>query len=253
MTTVIKRGLGPSTTLEIRHIPGIQKAPLGWRIKNMLRWGYIRGAFDKWMACEAISRFAGIATITCEVSAVKRELYPHEREEYLLLKRELAQTEDPAEQGRIEAQIEQILTTGGKLIDYGVLGRRLVTNAGVNFFVDAWQNLTEIEVLIYHGVGTDNTAESAGDTALGAESTTALNPDSTRATGSQTEGASANIFRTVGTVTFDGSAAIVEHGLLSQAATGGGVLWDRTVHGAINVVDGDSIQYTHETTINSGS
>ena len=84
------------------------------------------------------------------------------------------------------------------------------------------------------------------------ECTTALNPDSTRATGTTAEGASANIFSTVGTLTFDNTAAVIEHGLLSQAATGGGTLWDRSLFSAINVVSGDSIQFTYQATFNSG-
>jgi hypothetical protein len=143
------------------------------------------------------------------------------------------------------------LGSGGRL-NYGEIAHHVVTTAGVNFLVDAWQGTVEPEILKYHGVGTGTNAEAVGDTALQTESTTALNPDSTRATGSLTEGASANIFRTVGTPVFDASAAITEHGILSQAATGGGTLWDRSVFSAINVVSGDSIQFTYDLTISSG-
>lgn len=141
----------------------------------------------------------------------------------------------------------------GTWIDYGVLSTKFVTDAGVAFLVDAWQNSVELDVMKYHGVGTGTTAENANQTALITESTTALNPDSTRATGSLGEGATANIFRSIGTATFDASAAITEHGLFSQAATGGGTLWDRSVFSAINVVSGDAIQFTYEVTFTSGS
>lgn len=136
---------------------------------------------------------------------------------------------------------------GGELTNYGVLSTRKVTTAGVAALVDAWQNIIELEILKFHGVGTTNTAEANTDTALVAESTTILNPDSTRATGSLTEGAS-NVFRTVGTLTFDGAGAIVEHGIFSQAATGGGTLWDRSVFSVINVASLDSIQFTYDMT-----
>jgi hypothetical protein len=137
--------------------------------------------------------------------------------------------------------------------DYGLLGDKVITDAGVGFLVDAWQNLVEMETMKFHGVGTGTTAEAAGQTALVTESTTALNPDSTRATGSLTEGA-ANVFQTVGTLTFDAVAATTEHGLFSQAATGGGVLWDRTMYSTstINVASGDSIQFTYSMTATSG-
>lgn len=147
----------------------------------------------------------------------------------------------------------RVRKANGSWIDYGILSTRVVTDAGVAFLVDAWQNSVELEIMKYHGVGTGTTAENATQTALITESTTALNPDSTRATGSLGEGATANIFRSIGTATFDASAAITEHGLFSQAATGGGTLWDRSVFSAINVVSGDAIQFTYEVSFTSGS
>lgn len=139
--------------------------------------------------------------------------------------------------------------------EYGVVCRKVITTAGVNFLVDAFQNSTELENLKYHGIGTGNTAEAAGDTALVTELTTEYNPNSTRATGTTTEGASANIYRTVGTNTLDsGTPAITEHGVFSQAATGGGTLWDRSVFSAINLdgTAGDGLQSTYEATFSSG-
>lgn len=146
-----------------------------------------------------------------------------------------------------------LIRGSGEPVELGLASLRVVTTAGVGFIVDAFQNLTELENLKYHGCGTGTTAEASSDTALVTESTTALNPDSTRATGSLTEGASANIFRTVGTATFDASAAITEHGIFSQAATGGGTLLDRSVFSAVNVVSGDSIQFTYDLTLTAGS
>lgn len=134
----------------------------------------------------------------------------------------------------------------------GLASVRVVTNNGVGFIVDAWQNILELEIMKYHGIGTGTNAEAAGDSALQTELTTVYNPDSTRATGSLTE-TSANIFRTVGTNTVDGSAAITEHGILSQAATGGGTLLDRSVFSAVNLVSGDSLQSTYDLTLTAGS
>lgn len=148
--------------------------------------------------------------------------------------------------------IRHISGETGEVTDYGLASCALVTDTGVAYIVDAWQNSVELENMKYHGVGTGTTAEAASQTALVTESTTALNPDSTRATGSLTEGATANIFRSVGTVTFDASAAITEHGVLSQAAAGGGVMFDRSLFSAINVVSGDSIQFTYDATFTSG-
>lgn len=145
-----------------------------------------------------------------------------------------------------------VIRADGSIEDYGLASLRLVTNNGAGFIVDAFQNLVELENMKFHGLGTGTNAEAAGDSALQTELTTQYNPDNTRATGSLTE-ASAQVFRTVGTNTFDASAAVTEHGILTQAATGGGTLLDRSVFSAINVVSGDSIQTTYDLTINSGN
>lgn len=141
---------------------------------------------------------------------------------------------------------------GARLVeDCGLLSTRLVTNAGVGYLVDALQNIVEPESLKFHGLGTGTNAENQTDTALQTELSTAYNPDSTRATGSTTE-ASANVFRSVGTNTLDATAAVTEHGLFTQAATGGGVLLDRSVFGALNLGNGDSVQTTYDWTLSAG-
>lgn len=151
--------------------------------------------------------------------------------------------------GRLYATV---VRADGRIEHLGLVSTKLVTDAGVAYIVDDWDGGSNvIDNFNYHGCGTGTNAESASDTALQTESTTALNPDSTRATGTKSQ-PSANIMRSVGTVTFDASAAITEHGVLSQAATGGGTLLDRSVFSAINVVSGDSIQFTYSLTLSSG-
>lgn len=145
------------------------------------------------------------------------------------------------------------ISAGGEVLELGLASMRVVTTAGVNFLVDALQGSVEPEILKYHGIGTGTNAEASADTALQTESTTALNPDSTRATGSLTEGASANIFRTVGTVTVDASVACTEHGVFSAASTGTGTLLDRSVFSVVNLASGDSLQATYDFTIAAGS
>lgn len=155
--------------------------------------------------------------------------------------------------GRLYATV---IRANGSIEHLGMLCTKVITDAGVAFLVDDWDVNTasatnDITTLKYHGCGTGTNAEAAGDTALQTESTTALNPDSTRATGTQSQPA-ANQLRSVGTLTFDASAAVTEHGLFSQAATGGGTLWDRSVFSAINVASGDSIQFTYTCTVSAG-
>lgn len=135
---------------------------------------------------------------------------------------------------------------------YGLASLRVVTDTGVGFIVDAFQNLVELENMKYHGIGTGTTAEAASQTALVTELTTALNPDSTRATGTLTEGATANIFRTVATNNVDSTVAVTEHGVFSQAATGGGVMLDRSLFSAVNLASGDGLQTQYDLTITSG-
>lgn len=142
----------------------------------------------------------------------------------------------------------------GSVLDYGLASLRVVTNAGVAYLVDALQNLVEPENLRYHGFGTGTAAEAAADTALQTELTTQYNPDNTRPTGSLGE-QSANVYRTVATLSPDagGTIAITEHGIFSQAATGGGTLLDRSVFSAVNVVaNQDSLQATYDLTLNAG-
>jgi hypothetical protein len=140
----------------------------------------------------------------------------------------------------------------GTVVELGLASMRVVTTAGMNYLVGTFAGSGATTNLKYHGIGTTNTAEAAADTALAAESTTALNPDNTRATGSTTTGGSANIYRTVGTLTADATIAAVEHGVFSQAATGGGTLLDRSVFSTVTLASGDSLQATYDLTFAAG-
>lgn len=136
-----------------------------------------------------------------------------------------------------------LIRADGEVQDLGVASRRMVTDAGVAFLVDDWDaGSTDITNFNYHGAGTGTAAEAAGDTALVTEV-------ESRATGTKSQPA-ANQFRTIGTVSFTGTRAITEHGLFSAASAGS--LWDRSVYAAVNVVSGESIQFTYTCTLNSG-
>jgi hypothetical protein len=137
-----------------------------------------------------------------------------------------------------------VIRADGSQETHGLVSTRVVTTAGVNYLVDCLQGSVEPEILKYHGMGTGNTAEAVGDTALVAEV-------ETRATGTLAEGASANIFRTVGTITATTARVVVEHGIFSASSSG--TLLDRSVFSAINLANGDSIQFTYELTLPAGS
>lgn len=188
-----------------------RKPALSWQIENNLRM--LRGNAGV-LAAKLLSKLTGIPTLISELSI-------------------------------------KVTDKNGNETDYGVVCRRVVTDVGADKIALAFNAGFTLANFNYHGVGTGTTAEAAGDTTLVTESTTILNPDSTRATGTQTNPATKQ-YRSVGTLTFDGSGAITEHGLFSQAATGGGSLFDRSVFSAINVASGDSIQFTYTLSVTSG-
>jgi len=128
----------------------------------------------------------------------------------------------------------------------GLIATKVVTTAFVEYIVDGLQaSSTDVALFKFHDCGTGVTAEAIGDTTL----VTAYG--GARATGSQAEGASANIYKSVGTISFTSTLAIVEHGLFSIITSG--TLCDRSVFAAINVINGDSIEFTYELTVPAGS
>lgn len=148
----------------------------------------------------------------------------------------------------------KIIRGDGSILNLGLVSLRVVTDTGVGYIVDAFQNLTELENMKFHGYGTGTTAEAASQTALVTEETTQYATDNTRPTGSTTEGASANIYRSVATYSPDsgGTRAITEHGIFS--ASSAGVMLDRSVFSAINLTAAaDSLQTTYDLTMPSGS
>lgn len=199
--------------------PRVRRAPLSWTLRNSLRWNYVRG----WLAyyiIRHIARWFGLMTGigVLEITVIKGDT--------------------------------------GERIEYGVVSYRVVTDAGVTYMRDDFNNASggaDISIFNFHGAGTGTGAEAAGDTALGTESTTALNPDSTRATGTRSVPGS-NTFKTVGILTYDADTAVTEHGIFTTSGTGTGTLWDRSKFSAINVVgaSGDSISFSYTLTLTSG-
>jgi len=199
--------VGFGGSLKVKHIKRA-KAPLSWRVRNTLRWAYIHGLLGHILA-HAYTRLFGAPVLLGKLSAV-------------------------------------LLKADGTVVDYGVLGYRVVTTAFVNFLVDQLQtDTTEIGDFKYHDSGVGTTAEASGDTAM--ETT----DGESRVAGTQVEGASANIYKSVGTISYTTTKAITEHGLFSSAAST--TLLDRTKFTAVNVVSGDGIQFSYELTCTAGS
>lgn len=139
-------------------------------------------------------------------------------------------------QGRLYAtRISEL----GQIEHLGLVSTMVVTTAGVNYMRDNFNNQTGSANIVnfnFHDSGTGTGAEAVGDTALGAAAGPA------RVTGTQSAPATKQ-YRTVGTITYTATLAITEHGVFS--ASSAGTLWDRSVFGAINVNNGDSIQFTY--------
>jgi len=153
--------------------------------------------------------------------------------------------------------LTQVKGMSGRQVNYGLVSLLVVTTVGVNDIVDEFDEATDdqsLKVLNYHGLGTGTTGPVIGDTTLETELTTEYTGD-VRATGVQSQ-PSANIYRTLATNTLDsGTPAVTEHGILAQAATGGGLLLDRSTFSAINLdgTVGDALQSTYDLTIAAGS
>lgn len=213
-----------------------------WRVSNFL--SRLRQGEKLPVAAKIyLGRLIGVAPMTSELSL------RHYRPSSLLAPERLARLQRLIRAGmKLDGLMPEF---GGELWDYGVVSHKVITTAGVGFLTDAFQDIAELELMNFHGIGLGGTAPVVGDTALQTELTTQYNPDNTRATGVQSE-AAANIYRTVGTNTVDATVALLEHGILSQAATGGGILWDRSIFTVINLVSGDSLESTYDMTSTSG-
>ncbi len=203
---MIASRIGMRGNLRTKVIRG-PRAPLMWKIRNQARWGYIKGWLARYIA-GPIANFFGVTTIMGELRAV-------------------------------------LTHADGTTVNYGVLGRRVVTTAYCEFMVD--QHQTESSVIgdfKFHDSGVGTTNEASGDTDI--ETT----DGESRATGTQVEQSSI-IYRSVGIIPYTTTKAITEHGLFSAAT--GATLMDRTEFAIINVVNGDSIQYTYGITYTAGS
>lgn len=124
-----------------------------------------------------------------------------------------------------------------------------VTDAFVALLVDAMipnggAQLALLDDFKYHDSGTGVGAEAAADVGLGTPCGDA------RDIGTQVEGATANIYKSIATHTYAGSFAITEHGLFNAAA--GVTLLDRTKFAAVNVDNTEKIEFTYQLTLSSG-
>ena len=195
-------------SLKARKIRNVKNPSLMWQVKQAARLERIEGLLGEKFA-KLTTKLFGIPTLTAQLKAVHVN-------------------------GRT-----------GERTDYGIISRKVVTTAFVNFMVDNMvAETTEWGDFKFHDSGVGVTAPAVGDTDI--ETT----DGEARVTGSQGEGATADIYQTVGTITYTTTTAITEHGVFSQVT--GGTLLDRSTFTAINVDNTDQIEFTYELTVNDG-
>jgi hypothetical protein len=142
--------------------------------------------------------------------------------------------------GKLEAVL---IRANGERVRYGVLSYRSITTAFCTFVCA--QLGTETSVFgdfKYHDSGVGVTAENIANTDI--ETT----DGEARATGTQSP--SGVTYASVGTIAYTTTKAITEHGLFNASTSV--TLMDRSVFSAINVVNGDSIQFTYTLTLTAG-
>lgn len=137
-----------------------------------------------------------------------------------------------------------LIRATGEIVRYGVVSYQVITTAFVDFVTDQLQTETSaFGDFKYHDSGVGTTDPAIGNTDI--ETT----DGESRVSGTQTESAH-NVYVSVGTISYTTTKAITEHGLFN--ASTGGTLMDRSEFAAINVVSGDSIQFTYSLTISAG-
>lgn len=133
----------------------------------------------------------------------------------------------------------------GWMENVGLVARGKVTVEFRDFQVDQLQAETsEWGDFKFHRPGTSNQVESSADTGLIADA-------GLEATGTQIEGATADIYKSVATVTADATETWEEHSIASQTGAGGGELMDRSlISPSVSVVNLDTVEFTYELTVN---
>jgi len=139
----------------------------------------------------------------------------------------------------------RVFRVDGSIEDRGIVAVHAVTDAFVAQLVDTLQSsVATFSNYRYHDSGIGATAENKTDATMDSACGDA------RDSGTQIEGATANIYKSVATHTYGGTYAIVEHGLFNDSTVG--ILLDRSVLSAINVESGDKIEWTYQLTCTAG-
>jgi hypothetical protein len=131
--------------------------------------------------------------------------------------------------------------------DLGLVGVREITTEFVKHLADAMTDSSvAIDTFNKHAMGDGSTAETDTDTALVSE-------QDGRAVGSQTHGATSNVYRSVATITAGGAYTAIEHGIFDSTGSGSDVLLDRTkLSSPPTLATDDEVEWTYDATITAG-
>lgn len=145
---------------------------------------------------------------------------------------------------KTELRARHYIAAEDRWVDHGVVCRKVVTDVFISELCTllAGGTLGNFNDFLWHDSGVGTTGPTGGNTDI--ETT----DGESRVSGDQT--ASAPDYISVGTIAYSTGKAITEHGLFDEVTVG--TMLDRNTFGAINVVNGDSIQFTYTLTI-SGS
>lgn len=142
----------------------------------------------------------------------------------------------------------KLIRKDGSEQDMGVVSIHKVTTAFVALIIAALRSQSSVlHQFKYHQSGTGTTAEANTQIEL----MVGIGDFTQRAIGTQ-DSPGAGQYRSVATISYTASYAVTEHGLFNSFVAEGTML-DRSVFSAINVNNGDSIQFTYTLTINAES
>ena len=128
----------------------------------------------------------------------------------------------------------------GPNLIYQESSKQTITTVGKNWIVDKLQDLPASTAQVkWHQSGINATAATSSDTDLGSAIYS-------RTSGSRTEGASANIYRSVATISYTGTRTVTEWGIFTTSSSG--TMISRKTFSR-SVVNGDSIQFTWDLTV----
>ena len=128
---------------------------------------------------------------------------------------------------------------GGLIEDRGLVSERVITDDFAEYYIDCLHGgETGIADFKYHDSGTGTDVEDEEDSGLVTPTGVA------RVEGSQGEGATAVIYRTVAVITYDGVYEITEWGLFNALASG--TMMDRAIVNAISVAANYQVEWTYD-------